>query len=281
MLTINQILTDHFVDHIQHSHGLMFGDEDKAAVNLAVWAARLSLSILHNSDALYHNAEHAMLVTAVALEILQGKKLLEGNVTNRDWLHFVLASLFHDIGYVKGICSRDKDGYYATGIGDEVVFINPLGSDITLAPYHVDRSKLFIRERFSHFSAASSIPIDTDIICSYIEMTRYPPLDPSVFHHDGSFASLLRAADFIGQLGDPNYLKKTVALYYEYEELGMNKELGYEAPGDLRKKFAKFFWQEVNPYIQEAMRYLRLTSEGKQWIAYLQSHVFDVEHEAI
>jgi hypothetical protein len=38
--------------------------------------------------------------------------------------------------------------------------------------------------------------------------------------------SLLRAADLIGQLGDPNYLRKANALYYEFEEIGLNKQLG-------------------------------------------------------
>ena len=37
----------------------------------------------------------------------------------------------------------------------------------------------------------------------------------------------MRAADLIGQLGDPHYLRKANALYYEFEEVGMNKQLGY------------------------------------------------------
>ena len=281
MLILSQILTEHFVNHLQQVYLLTCGEREKAAVYTAAGAARLSMNILFNTDALYHNAEHTMHVTSVALEILLGRQYQEGNVTPRDWLHFVLAALFHDIGYVKGICRLDKDGNYATGIGDEVVQISPLGSDITLAPYHVDRSKLFIRERFGSRTIDDSVSIDTETICSYIEMTRYPPLEHSLKECFDDYASLLRAADFIGQLGDPNYLNKTVALYYEYDELGMNTQLGYHAPGELRKNFAKFYWEEVSPYIQPALRYLRLTPDGKQWIANLHSHVFDVEHEVL
>jgi len=40
----------------------------------------------------------------------------------------------------------------------------------------------------------------------------------------------LRAADLIGQLGDPHYLRKANALYYEFEEIGLNRQLGYESP---------------------------------------------------
>ncbi len=33
---------------------------------------------------------------------------------------------------------------------------------------------------------------------------------------------LLRAADLIGQLGDPNCLRKANALFYEFEEIDLN-----------------------------------------------------------
>jgi hypothetical protein len=39
-----------------------------------------------------------------------------------------------------------------------------------------------------------------------------------------------------------------------------------------------FFWRAVRPYIGDALRYLRVTQEGKQWIANLYAHVFSEEH---
>ena len=45
--------------------------------------------------------------------------------------------------------------------------------------------------------------------------------------------ALLRAADMIGQLGDPHYLRKANALFHEFEENGMNKQFGYATPADL------------------------------------------------
>ena len=58
-----------------------------------------------------------------------------------------------------------------------------------------------------------------------IEYTRFPashePAD------DSEEGTLVRAADLIGQLGDPHYLRKANALYYEFEEVGMNRQLGY------------------------------------------------------
>jgi hypothetical protein len=42
--------------------------------------------------------------------------------------------------------------------------------------------------------------------------------------------------------------------------------------------YPAFFWQAVRPYIGDALRYLRVTQEGKQWISNLYAHVFSEEH---
>ena len=90
---------------------------------------------------------------------------------------------------------------------------------------------------------------------------------------------LLRAADLIGQLGDPNYMKKANALFYEFEEVGLNKTLGYDTPADVVYKYPQFYWNNVAPQIQTAIRYLNVTSSGRQWIANLYSNVFRAERE--
>ncbi len=90
---------------------------------------------------------------------------------------------------------------------------------------------------------------------------------------------LVRAADLIGQLGDPHYLRKANALYYEFDEVGMNKQLGYTSPADLIDLYPKFYWGSVSMHIQGAIRYLSVTSNGRQWIANLYSNVFRAERE--
>jgi len=47
---------------------------------------------------------------------------------------------------------------------------------------------------------------------------------------------------------------------------------------DLRANYPQFFWKAVNPYIGEALRYLRVTQEGQQWVANLYANVFATEH---
>ena len=45
-----------------------------------------------------------------------------------------------------------------------------------------------------------SVNIDAELVASFIEMTRVPvPSDDPAYKETGSFAGLLRAADFIGQ----------------------------------------------------------------------------------
>ena len=60
----------------------------------------------------------------------------------------------------------------------------------------------------------------------------------------------------------------------------MNEKFGYKSPNDMRVNYASFYWDSVNPFIADALVYLRMTEDGKQWIANMHSHVFDAEHWA-
>ena len=84
---------------------------------------------------------------------------------------------------------------------------------------------------------------------------------------------LLRAADLIGQLGDPNYMRNPTRCS-TIRGIGLNKTLGYETPADVVYKFPQFYWNNVAPQIQTAIRYLNVTSSGRRWIANLYSNVF-------
>ena len=49
----------------------------------------------------------------------------------------------------------------------------------------------------------------------------------------------------------------------------------------MREDYTKFYWGVVQPRIQDALKYLRITNEGRQWVANLHSHVFDIEHSEL
>jgi hypothetical protein len=275
MLNLQRLVIERFMEELRRAYQQTYSNIEPQLGNMVAWTGQLALENIANSDALYHNVDHTIMVTLVGQAILRGKHLCEGGVSPGDWAHFTMALLCHDIGYVRGVCRDDRDGIVATGVAGKTVEIPPGGTDAALTPYHVDRSKLFIRERFGR---KLLVQVDAEVIASYIEMTRYPVLDDDSHKDTTDYPGLVRAADFIGQLGDPNYLRKIPALFYEFEETGENAKIGYKSPGDMRRNYAKFYWNAVNPYIQGALRYLCVTQEGKQWIANLHSHVFEVEH---
>lgn len=251
--------------------GLKTDNED-----IIAWAGSMAMENIANSDALYHNVEHSIMVALVGQEILRGKHIREGGITSDDWLHFIISLVCHDIGYVKGVCRSDRDTerLYATGQDGEMVYLPPGASDASLTAYHVDRAKLFIEERFGGHKL-----IEAEVIKRNIELTRFPVPKEGDHQDTVNFPGLIRASDLIGQMSDPRYLKKISALYYEFEETGVNQALGYRHPGDLRRHYSMFYWNGVYPYIQQALRYLGLTQQGKQIVANLYSNVFVIEHE--
>jgi hypothetical protein len=248
-----------------------FGSTDVGLTEVIPSAARLALDCIGNSDALYHTVEHTMLVTLAGYDIMRGRALLMPTDVS-DFAHLIIACLFHDIGYVRGILKGDgPDGYVIDAKGGKTKL--PRGaSDAALMPYHIDRSKLFVMDRLPNNKV-----IDAARIARAIEFTRFPPVEADDQNKEEGL--LVRAADLIGQLGDPHHLRKANALYYEFEEVGMNRQLGYTSPADLTDSYPQFFWDSISPHIQTAIKYLNVTSRGRQWIAGLYSNVFRAERD--
>lgn len=274
MLNTTKLLIDAFIRKIKKGYRLTFGRLNPDYEDIIGWAGGMALENIANSDALYHNVEHTILVALVGQEILRGKNIHESGISSEDWMHTIISLVCHDIGYVKGVCRQDKNDIFSTG-KDGMTVTLPFGStDAALTPYHVDRGKLFIDERFKAHRL-----INAEIIKRNIDLTRFPVPSSEDSQATNTFPAIVRAADLIGQLSDPRYLKKIATLFYEFEETGTNKILGYATPGDLRRNYPKFYWNKVFPYVQEVLHYLNLTQQGKQIISVLFANVFVVEHE--
>ena len=234
--------------------------------------ARITIECLGRSDALYHNCEHTLLVTMVGRDILQGLTMSR-RIEPSDYSHLIVACLLHDIGYVRGILSGDTETEFVADFSGTKISLPRGSSDAALTPYHVDRSKLFALERLGN-----SPTIDAARIAEAIEFTRFPPQMDRKMANEGMEPRLVQAADLIGQLGDPMYSRKANALYAEFEEIGMNRQLGYSSPADLIDKYPAFFWNSVSMHLTEGEKYLNLTVSGRQWIANLHHHVLCAEH---
>jgi len=270
MITLPELAADALEEFVGSYMRSRFGSSQTNLVEIVPSAARLVLDCIGNSDALYHNVEHTLLVTLVGHDIFRGRAL-HTQMTADDYAHIIIACLAHDIGYVRGLFKDDDaDGFVIDSTGGKVTL--PRGaSDAGLMPYHVDRSKLYVMQRIEGLA-----PLNKQRIADAIEGTRFPPVAGQECNEE---ASIVRAADLIGQLGDPNYIRKANALYHEFEEVGMNRQLGYESPADIVDRYPQFYWNSVAPHIQTEIRYLNMTSSGRQWIANLYGSVFRAERE--
>jgi hypothetical protein len=164
-----------------------------------------------------------------------------------------------------GICAGDTAEHFVIDAAGNTVAPPPRGaSDAFLMPYHVERGKIFVRDRFA------PVPfVDEERIAAAIELTRFPVPEDEDHAATDTDAGLVRAGDLIGQLGD---------LFHEFAETGVNEKLGYTSPADLVDHYPQFYWSKIERYIGDALRYLEMTMEGKLWIATLYSHIFAIEH---
>jgi hypothetical protein len=272
MKTITAIAAKRLGRYLTNDVREIFGSAQQDIAERLGSLARSTMECLGRSDALYHNLEHTMLVTMVGRDILVGRSMTE-RIEPADYDHLIISCLLHDIGYVRGVLTGDTKTAFVVDDSGRTVTLPRGASDAALAPYHVNRSKIFVFERLG-----KSPTIDAERVARAIEATRFPPPSDRADSREKLEARLVQAADLIGQLGDPLYARKANALYYEFEEIGMNRQLGYMSPADLIDKYPAFFWNSVSRHIGIAMTYLNATTSGQQWIANLHNHVFCAEH---
>ncbi len=275
MLNTTEILIDAFVESLQRGFRRLHTEAERADTDFIAGAARDCMQSIASSNALYHNFEHTMLVTSVGMDILQGRKLAGETQRREDSRNILLALLCHDIGYVRGICAADAGPSSASGRDDALIELATGISDAGLMPYHIDRGKLYVAEKY-----AGHPLIDVAMVQDCIERTRFPIPDHDDYRISGDYPGLVRAADLIGQLSDPRYLAKLPAIFYEFEETHYNQATGYHNPGDLLHTYPQFFRCCVLPYLDEALQYLDLSPEGRDVTESLFANVQLAENRA-
>lgn len=263
-------------DHLWQSYSAMFGCTALGYWQCFATVANEIMPCLQETDAPYHNADHTLQVMLVGQTILEGRYLQHHDLTPQDWLNVMVALLCHDIGYVRGICPGDDGSinHFVTGQEDNWVTLSSRSTDAGLTPYHVGRGQRFVRHRLAEHPL-----VDLDTVVDCIEHTRFPVPPGSKYQTTNDLPGLCRAADLLGQLSDPDYLKKLSSLFCEFAETGTNAALGYESVADLRANYPHFYWYVVYPFIQAALRYLAVTVQGREIIARLFTNVYLVELE--
>lgn len=268
------VIIDAFINELRAQYLKSFPIEEPHFADIIQINGQMALETLANTDAPYHDLTHTIMVTQVGQEILRGRLLCQGDVSPADWLHFVISLLYHDVGYIRGVCRADRGGRYIINQQGDTITPPPGATDAFMTPYHVDRGKIFVQERFGN-----TLYIDADMIVRNIELTRFPVPDASDYQELDDYPGLVRSADLIGQMADPQYIQKLSKLFIEFKETGEAKRLGYRNAAQLRAAYPKFYWDVVQPFIETGMRFLRKTQAGQQWVANLYNHIFTEEHE--
>ena len=188
MFNPSRTVIDAFVVHTLGRYREVFPKCDQGHEEILEQAVVASLETLLNCDCPYHDMEHTILVTDVGESILQGRQISQGDVSPSQWLHTVLACLFHDIGYLRGLLKQDRENAYIADEADNRVSPPPGATDACLMPYHVTRSCIFVHERY-----ALEPLVDVPTVTSYIEMTRFPVPEDKHYQQTDSFAALAQA----------------------------------------------------------------------------------------
>ena len=204
--------------------------------------ARTTIECIARSDALYHTYEHTMLVSMVGRDILRGRTLAH-TVQPEDYIHLIVACLLHDIGFVRGVLSGDTKTEFVIDKNGRTVTLPRGASDASLAPYHVDRSKLFVYERLGKFNNDRPRPCRCgDRAHAAFRGARFGRNQTGLRTEAGPAADLDRAArrSFL-------YLPegRMRCLSIEFEELGRNRQFGYCFSCRPGREVSGFYWNTV------------------------------------
>jgi hypothetical protein len=264
------LIKNAFAEDLSRSFLDVFGannDDNKAMAGMIRYIAGNVFEIFYQlGDAPYHDHEHTFDVCFTGQTILKGMHVLK-RVSASEWLNFMVACLGHDIGYVYGIFSRDSS------LRTKALKKNPNSTGASLTSIHVDRSKKFIKQRYGHIKS-----LNMTAIMEMIEYTRFEGPALKANKQTASFAGLVRAADLIGQMASPNYIKKMWHLYQEFKETGSLEKQPFDNVYDMRKFYPDFYNKVAKPLVTEAVDLLEMTMEGRTIVASLYYNLYHTCH---
>lgn len=275
MFRPSQHIINAFIERLKSEYYDLFADGPPGHMDTIVVVARRALNRIARSDAIYHDLDHTLQVTLVGQDILRGRMVRDGDVDSIDWVNFVCSLLCFATGFSRDVCVGDTETEcIINDAGDKVTM--PRGAtDAYLWPYFADRSKIFVRQRFKNHDVLSA-----ERMAENIEYARFPPPTDRNLDTD-TYPGLLRASHIIGAIADPSYMLKMTPLMIELEESGMANQLGYKTPLEFRNNYDKLFWTVLHPIVADGIALLKMTDQGREWLANMYAHVLMVEHDEV
>ncbi|MEM7404221.1 MAG: metal-dependent phosphohydrolase [Pseudomonadota bacterium] len=275
MFRPSKIIIDAFVQRMESDYREIYGDGPPGHLDTVRNTARMAFSRLVRSNALYHNLAHTLLVTRVGSDMLRGKLYRDGNVTSRDWTHFMVSLVTFALGFTRNLVRGDHNATCVTGNDGKTIELPRGATDAMLWPYFTERGKCFVREYF-----ANHYILDPDAIAENIEYARFPPSHGNNPETE-SYPGLLRAAQVIGSIADPDFSLKMTPLWLELKECGLHESMGYQSAIDVSETYPQFFWDTLHPLIGDGIDCLTYTGSGRLWLANMHSHVLLEEHRDV
>lgn len=269
-----EILTREFQSLLHYHWISAFGDRFPDYENTLSLAASVAVEIISRSDAVFHNVEFLLQVACVGQALLKGKLIKNpSHISHYDWLHFTIATLFCNIGMVRGALQDDdiKNNSFSNGINGERISLPDGCTDAILNEHTLRRSQQFIDEYFENHPI-----VDPTVVKQILEVKIFPMPDPT--EEISEFSSLIRTAILVGEIADTRWLQRIAQLYYEYKENGVAELLGYSSPGDLKKNYPSLFWQKIHPCISTSMPFLEATQNGQSMLSLCFANIFTLEH---
>ena len=95
-----------FIRELRAMYDRTCGTSEPRFSGVISFVAQLALENIATNDAAYHDVNHTIMVTRAGQEILRGRHISVGGVSPRDWLHFIVPLLCHDIGYTCRVAVR-------------------------------------------------------------------------------------------------------------------------------------------------------------------------------
>lgn len=173
------------------------------------------------SNTKYHDLEHTSSVMLAAARLIHGSFLKGNTFSSKNILLGLVASLFHDIGFIQ--TESDQKGS---------------GAKYTIG--HEQRSIDFMKT----YLAQKSFPPQDMEDCSHIIMCTILALEldqiPFRSVEIEMLGKIVGSADLLAQMADRAYLEKLFLLFKEFEEAGLPE---YDSEFELFQKTENFYKQ--------------------------------------
>ena len=170
-----------------------------------------------NTD--YHDLTHTLDALLAAMRLVDGYNLKNKPLSEEMTNNLLIATLFHDTGYIQEDTDREGTGAKYTS-------------------NHVERSINFLNKNFLVFGITKE---NNDVIGRIIKCTGLSVDLDTISFKDPSeriCGSILGTADLLGQMSARDYLEKLLFLYYEFKEANIP---GFNTEFDILRKTIDFY----------------------------------------